>query len=91
MNKTELIENVVNSTGMKKKDVEAVVCAFIVSIEEALSNGEKVQISGLGSFDVKQRAERVGRNPKTKEKITIPAAKYPAFSASKTLKESVNK
>ncbi len=91
MNKTELIENVVNSTGMKKKDVEAVVCAFIASIEEALVNGEKVQISGLGSFDVKQRAERVGRNPKTKEKITIPAAKYPAFSASKTLKESVNK
>lgn len=91
MNKTELIENVVKNTGMKKKDVEAVVCAFVASIEEALVNGEKVQISGLGSFDVKQRAERVGRNPKTKEKITIPAAKYPAFSASKTLKESVNK
>lgn len=91
MNKTELIENVVKATGMKKKDVEAVVSAFVDSIEEALANGEKVQISGLGSFDVKQRAERVGRNPKTKEKITIPAAKYPAFSASKTLKESVNK
>ena len=91
MNKTELVENIVDSTGMKKKDVDIVVTAFIASIEQALANGEKVQISGLGSFEVKQRAERTGRNPKTKEQITIPAAKYPAFSASKALKESVNK
>ncbi len=91
MNKTDLIENIVKSTGMKKKDVDVVVTAFIASIEQALANGEKVQISGLGSFEVKERAERVGRNPQTKEKITIPAAKYPAFSASKALKESVNK
>jgi DNA-binding protein HU-beta len=76
---------------MKKKDVDVVVTAFVASIEQALSDGEKVQISGLGSFDVKERAERTGRNPKTKEKITIPAAKYPTFSASKALKESVNK
>ena len=91
MNKTELVENIVDSTGMKKKDVDIVVTAFIASIEQALANGEKVQISGLGSFEVKQRAERTGRNPKTKGQITIPAAKYPAFSASKALKESVNK
>jgi DNA-binding protein HU-beta len=91
MNKTQLIETIVASTGMKKKDVDMVITAFVASIEQALANGEKVQISGLGSFDVKQRAERTGRNPKTKEKITIPAAKYPAFSASKALKESVNK
>ena len=91
MNKTELVENIVDSTGMKKKDVDIVVTAFIASIEQALANGEKVQISGLGSFEVKQRAERTGRNPKTKEHITIPAAKYPTFSASKALKESVNK
>ena len=91
MNKTQLIETIVASTGMKKKDVDAVVTAFVASIEQALANGEKVQISGLGSFEVKQRAERTGRNPKTKEQITIPAAKYPAFSASKALKESVNK
>ena len=90
MNKTDLIENVVKATGMRKKDVDIVVTAFIASIEQALADGEKVQISGLGSFDVKERAERIGRNPKTKEKITIPAAKYPAFSASKALKESVN-
>ena len=91
MNKTQLIETIVASTGMKKKDVDVVITAFVASIEQALVNGEKVQISGLGSFDVKQRAERTGRNPKTKEQITIPAAKYPAFSASKALKESVNK
>lgn len=91
MNKTEMIENVAKATGMKKKDIEAVMVAFVDTIEQALVNGEKVQISGLGSFDVKERAERVGRNPKTKEKITIPASKYPAFSASKSLKEAVNK
>ena len=91
MNKTQLIETIVASTGMKKKDVDIVVMSFIASLEQALVNGEKVQISGLGSFEVKERAERKGRNPKTKEQITIPAAKYPAFSASKPLKESVNK
>jgi DNA-binding protein HU-beta len=91
MNKTQLIETIVASTGLKKKDVDAVVAATVAAIEQALVNGEKVQISGLGSFDVKERAERTGRNPKTKEQITIPAAKYPAFSASKALKESVNK
>ena len=91
MNKTQLVETIVASTGMKKKDVDAVVVASVASIEQALADGEKVQISGLGSFEVKERAERKGRNPKTKEQITIPAAKYPAFSASKSLKESVNK
>ena len=91
MNKTELIDAVAKSTGVKKKDVEAVVAAVVASVENALVSGEKVQISGLGSFDVKKRAERAGRNPKTKEKIVIPAAKYPAFSASKSLKEAVNK
>ena len=91
MNKTQLVETIVASTGMKKKDVDVVITAFVASIEQALADGEKVQISGLGSFEVKQRAERKGRNPKTKEQITIPAATYPAFSASKSLKESVNK
>jgi DNA-binding protein HU-beta len=91
MNKTQLVETIVASTGMKKKDVDAVVGAFVAAIEQSLADGEKVQISGLGSFEVKERAERKGRNPKTKEQITIPAAKYPTFSASKALKESVNK
>ena len=91
MNKTELVEKIAKNTGVKKKDVEAVVAALVTSVEQALVDGEKVQVSGLGSFDVKKRAERVGRNPITKEKITIPASKYPAFSASKSLKEAVNK
>ena len=91
MNKTDLIDTVVKATGMKKKDVDLVVTTFLASIEQSLVEGEKVQISGLGTFEVKERAQRVGRNPKTKEQITIPAAKYPAFSASKALKESVNK
>lgn len=91
MNKTQLIDSIVFKTGIKKKDAEAVLSAAIESIVEALEDGEKVQISGLGSFEVKTRAQRLGRNPKTQETITIPASKYPAFSASKTLKDSVNK
>ncbi|MGN1095416.1 MAG: HU family DNA-binding protein, partial [Eubacteriales bacterium] len=63
MNKTELVEKVAKTTGVKKKDVDVVVAAVVASIEQALVSGEKVQISGLGSFDVKRRAERVGRNP----------------------------
>ena len=91
MNKAQLIDEIVSKTGIKKKDAEAVLSAAIESIVEALEDGEKVQISGLGSFEVKTRAQRLGRNPKTQETITIPASKYPAFSASKTLKDSVNK
>ncbi len=91
MNKTELIEKIVKTTGVKKKDAEMVIAALVSSVEQALVEGDKVQISGLGSFDVKKRAQRVGRNPRTKEQITIPAAKYPAFSASKALKDAVNK
>lgn len=91
MNKTQLIEAIVAKTGMKKKDAEAAMSAAVEAIVEALSDGDKVQISGLGAFEVKTRAERTGRNPKTQETITIPESKYPAFSASKTLKDAVNK
>ena len=63
MNKTELVEKIAKNTGVKKKDVEAVIAALVTSVEQALVDGEKVQVSGLGSFDVKKRAERVGRNP----------------------------
>jgi DNA-binding protein HU-beta len=90
MNKTQLVDAIVAKTGMKKKDAEAALSAAVESITEALANGEKVQISGLGSFEVKTRAERSGRNPKTQQTITIPASKYPAFSASKPLKDVVN-
>ena len=91
MNKTQLVEVVVAKTGMKKKDAEAAVNAMFNAIETELATGGKVQIAGFGSFKVKERAERVGRNPKTKETITIPASKTPAFVAGKDLKEAVNK
>ena len=90
MNKTQLVDAIVAKTGMKKKDAEAVLAATLESITDALAAGDKVQISGFGSFDVKTRAARTGRNPKTQETITIEASKYPAFSASKTLKDAVN-
>ena len=90
MNKTQLIDVVANKTGLKKKDAEAAVVAPIESIEEALMSGEKVQLIGFGTFEVKERAARTGRNPATGETIEIAASKYPAFSASKALKDRVN-
>ena len=91
MNKTQLVDAIVAKTGLKKKDAELAIATAIEIVTENLSNGEKVQLSGFGSFEVKTRAERPGRNPKTQETITIEASKYPAFSASKTLKDAVNK
>ena len=78
-------------TGLKKKDAEAAVVAFINAIENALVEGEKVQLVGFGSFEVKSRGERVGRNPANGETITIPASKHPAFTAGKALKDKINK
>ena len=91
MNKTQLVDAIVAKTGLKKKDAELAIATAIEIVTENLSNGEKVQLSGFGSFEVKTRAARPGRNPKTQETITIEASKYPAFSASKTLKDAVNK
>ena len=91
MNKSNLVDVVSAKTGMKKKDAEAAVNAMFKAIETELATGGKVQIAGFGSFKVKERAERVGRNPKTKETITIPASKAPAFVAGKDLKDAVNK
>ena len=90
MNKTQLIDEIVSKTGLKKKDTEAVIAAFVDVVAETLAKGEKVQVSGLGSFEVKTKAERPGRNPKTQEPIIIPESKAVAFSASKTLKDSIN-
>ncbi len=90
MNKTQLVEAVALKVG-KKKDAEIAVSAVLEAISDALVQGEKVQIVGFGTFEVKERAAREGHNPATGAKITIPAAKHPVFSASKTLKESVNK
>ena len=90
MNKAQLIDEIVAKTGLKKKDAEAVVAAFIDVSAETLAKGEKLQIAGLGSFEVKTKAQRLGRNPKTQEQIVIPESKAIAFSASKTMKDLVN-
>lgn len=91
MNKTELIDAVAKETGFKKKDAEAAVSATIAAIENALVAGDKVQLIGFGTFGVKERAARTGRNPATGETITIKAAKLPGFTAGAALKAKVNK
>ena len=91
MNKTDLIAAVAQSAGLTKKDTERVFNAAIDAITAALVKGEKVQISGFGSFETKDREARVGRNPHTKEAIEIPATRVPVFKASKALKDIVAK
>lgn len=90
MNKTDLVNVVASETNFTKKDVDAVVNATFKAIADALKEGDKVQIIGFGTFEVKATAEREGRNPKTNEVIKIAAGKKPAFSASKALKDEVN-
>lgn len=90
MNKTQLIEAVAAKADLKKKDAEAAVNALTEVIAEALKAGDKVQLVGFGTFEVKERAAREGRNPKTGETIKIDACKKPSFSASKVLKDQVN-
>ena len=91
MNKTELIAAAAESTGMTKKDTEKVLNALLDTMTDSLCKGEKVQISGFGSFETKQREARVGRNPHTKESIEIPATRATVFKASKALKDTVAK
>ena len=91
MNKTDIIAAVAEKTGMTKKDAERVINATIETIEGGLVKGDKVQISGFGIFEVKARDARVGRNPRTKETIQIPATRLPVFKASKALKDVVAK
>ena len=91
MNKTELIAAVAQKTGMTKKDAERVINATIETVETSLVKGDKVSISGFGIFEVKARDARVGRNPRTKETIQIPATHLPVFKASKALKETIAK
>lgn len=91
MNKAELVAAVAEKAEVSKKDAEKAVNAVLASIEEALARDEKVQLVGFGTFEVKDRAERVGRNPQTKEEIVIPASRVPAFKAGKALKEAVQK
>ena len=89
MNKMELIAAVAEKTGMTKKDAERAVAATFESISASLAKGDRVQLSGFGIFEVKERSARVGRNPRTKETIEIPASRTPAFKASKALKDLV--
>ncbi len=91
MNKSELIAAIAAKTGETKKDAEATLNAFIDVVTEALVKGDKVQLVGFGSFEVRKRAARKGRNPQTKEEIKIPASKAPVFKAGKALKDLVNK
>lgn len=91
MNKTQLIETVAAKSNLKKKEAEEAINNVFAAITEALVAGEKVQVSGFGSFEAKQRAERIGRNPHTHQEMKIPAFKSASFSPSKTLKTAINK
>ena len=91
MNKTELIAAVAANAGLTKKDSDAAVNAVLDAISAALANGDKVQIAGFGTFEVRAREARTGRNPLTKEVIEIPATRVPAFKAGKALKDAVAK
>ena len=91
MNKAELVAAIAAKTGESKKASEALVNAFTEVVSDALKGGDKVQLVGFGSFEVRKRAARKGRNPQTKEEIKIPASKAPVFKAGKALKELVNK
>ena len=91
MNKAELIAATAEKAELSKKDTEAAINAMVEVITKALKKGDKVQLVGFGSFEVKKRAARTGRNPRTKEEIKIPASKIPVFKAGKALKDAVAK
>ena len=91
MNRSELVAKIAEKAEFSKKDAEKAVSAFVDSITEALVSGDKVQLMGFGSFEVRKREERSGRDPRSGETITIPACNSPAFKAGKALKDAVNK
>ena len=91
MNKSEMVAAIAERANLSKKDAEKALVAFIEETTNALKNGEKVQLVGFGSFEVKTRAARKGRNPQTKEAIPIPASKAPVFKAGKSFKDEVSK
>ena len=90
MNKTELVAAIAANAELSKKDSEKALKAFIDVVTEELKKGEKVQLVGFGTFEVSARPARTGRNPQTKQTITIPASKAPKFKAGKALKDTVN-
>ncbi|NLB29745.1 MAG: HU family DNA-binding protein [Clostridiales bacterium] len=91
MNKTELVAKIAVESGLSKKDSEKALNASLNAITDALSAGDKVQLVGFGIFDVKERAARIGRNPKTKEAINIPPTKVPRFKPGKALRDIIAK
>ncbi|PRR77193.1 DNA-binding protein HU [Clostridium liquoris] len=91
MNKSELITSMAEKSKLTKKDAELALKAFIESVEETLEKGEKIQLVGFGTFETRNRAARIGRNPKTKEEITIPESTVPVFKPGKEFKDKVNK
>ena len=91
MNKVELVTKMAEKSNLTKKEAALALDAFIESVEEALENKEKVQLVGFGTFETRERAAREGRNPRTKETITIPASTVPVFKAGKEFKDRVNK
>lgn len=90
MTKKDIVNVVAENVEMTKADVEKVVNATIEAIENALVNGDNVQFTGFGTFEIRERAERKGRNPKTGEELVIPASKTPAFKVGKSFKNAVN-
>ena len=90
VNKTELTANVAEKAGLTKKDAEKAVSALFESVQGALIEGDRVQVIGFGTFEVKERAARMGRNPRTGQDIEIPASRNPVFKAGKALKDAVN-
>ena len=91
MNKSELVNSVADKALLSKKDAEKAVTAIFETLTETLAQGDKVSLVGFGTFEVKESAEKTGRNPKTGEAMTIPASKKPKFTAGKALKDAVNK
>lgn len=90
MNKADLVKSIAEKSDLTKADAERALNAFIESVEEALVNGGRVQLVGFGSFEVRERAARKGRNPQTNKEITIKASKAPVFRSGKALKDLVN-
>ena len=91
MNKADLISVIAEKSGLTKKDSEKALNAFVDAVQQALVEGDRVQLVGFGTFEVRERSARKGRNPQTGEEIDIPAASVPAFKAGKALKEAINK
>ncbi|OGX68645.1 MAG: DNA-binding protein [Paenibacillus sp. RIFOXYA1_FULL_44_5] len=89
MNKTDLINNIAQKSGLTKKDVETVLNGFLGEVTDALSTGDRVQLIGFGTFETRKRSSRVGRNPQTGKEIKIPESNVPAFKAGNKLKDAV--